>query len=148
MKILIILTIFLVFSTINGQEKERVRVNKYNQKYALLTLNTGEQLKLIEEITENGTRKMNTRQYNMYKSGDKRNIAYYHKKTLRTRPVKISDSLRTVLLSEGKTESDIKSIELDNFINNNISLEYWVNRDGDHLILRQKMNWRTKFKRG
>ncbi len=142
-----ILLTFLISFSMLGQEKERVRVVKYNQKYALLTLNTGEKLKLIQEINENGTHVMNSKQYNMYKTNDKRNIKYYHKKTLRTRPVKISDSLRKVLLSKGKTNSDIKSIELDNFINNNISLEYWVNKDGDHLILRQKMNWRTKFKK-
>lgn len=148
MKNVLILLVFLLSFTMFGQEKERVKVKRYSQKYALLTLNTGEQLKLIEEVTDTLVIKMSTRQYNMYKTGDKRNITYYRKKMLRTRPVKISDSLRNVLLSEGKTENDIKSIELDNFINNNINLEYWVSKDGDHLILRQKMNWKTKFKKG
>jgi len=141
------LTILLLFFSLNAicQEKKQVKVINYNQKNAILTLNTNVQFKIIEELILKDTINMVSDKYINYKNNNSHK--YKLKKILRLRPITLTKKKVFQLIKEGKTVEDIKYIELQNFFDNNFILEYWTDKSGLSLILQQKILRSVKLKK-
>lgn len=116
-----ILLIFVTTLTFS-QEKIRVSAPKYDVKYANITLKDNIKYKVIEERIIKTSVKMKGKQYNRFFDSKIDNGEYFLYKILRVRPI------------------------TENFFNENVLLEYFRNKNGNYIIIKQVVDNKLKLK--
>jgi len=122
MKNIIFILLTFVTTLTFGQEKVRIFAPTYNVKYANITLEDGIKYKVIQEYVVKSNVKIKGKQYNRFIDPKIDNGEYFFYKALRIRPL------------------------TENFFNENILLEYYRNKNGKHVIIKQVVSNNLKLK--